>query len=326
LPSAAILKSAHPLAITKVDDWIKSGFKKELEKQAVGILDAAIQHSITGVKHGHAIDPELFVSRLTDAIASLRNSIYRDLRKAASISKKLRTQLKQIAAEQGFEGFVEDIDYAIAGQIGYRLIGQILFYFALRRKIPSLKGLKLGPGDTLPGAFVPFWNDVRKYDYEALFKPEVIETLIPIAKEGQTLLRRLTDQLSAYDWASLTDDVLGSIFERLIPRDQQHLLGQFYTPRPVADLRVASTIDGDRPFVIDPACGSGTFLMSAYSYLAYGAHLSHEELLSIIWGLDVSPFAAELAVINLYRQDMAAYENFPRINVSNYFDGNRGRR
>lgn len=324
LPSAAILKSAHPLAITKVDDWIKSGFKKELEKQAVGILDAAIQHSITGVKHGHAIDPELFVSRLTDAIASLRNSIYRDLRKAASISKKLRTQLKQIAAEQGFEGFVEDIDYAIAGQIGYRLIGQILFYFALRRKIPSLKGLKLGPGDTLPGAFVPFWNDVRKYDYEALFKPEVIETLIPIAKEGQTLLRRLTDQLSAYDWASLTDDVLGSIFERLIPRDQQHLLGQFYTPRPVADLRVASTIDGDRPFVIDPACGSGTFLMSAYSYLAYGAHLSHEELLSIIWGLDVSPFAAELAVINLYRQDMAAYENFPRINVSNYFERQPG--
>ena len=324
LPTDAILKSAHPLAITQVDDWIKSGLKKDLEKQAVAILDAAIQHSITGVTHGHAIDPELFVSRLTDAIASLRNIFYRDLHKAASTSKKLRKQLKQIAAEQGFEGFVEDIDYAISGQMGYRIIGQVLFYFALRRKISSLKELKIGPGEILPDAFVPFWNDVRKYDYEALFKPEVIEGLVPIANDGQTLLRRLIDQLSAYDWASLTDDVLGSIFERLIPRDQQHLLGQFYTPRPVADLLVASTIDGDRPFVIDPACGSGTFLMSAYSYLAFCSHLSHKELLSIIWGFDVSPFAAELAVINLYRQDMAAYENFPRINVSNYFERQPG--
>lgn len=41
--------------------------------------------------------------------------------------------------------------------------------------------------------------------------------------------------------------------------------------------------------------------------------------MSIIWGFDVSPFAAELAVINLYRQDMAEYENFPRVNVSNFF-------
>jgi type I restriction-modification system DNA methylase subunit len=130
----------------------------------------------------------------------------------------------------------------------------VLFYFALRRKIPSLKELKVHASDTLPDAFTLFWNDVRKYDYEALFKPEAIETLIPINKEGQTLLRRTVDQLSAYDWASLTDDVLGSIFEHLIPRRQQHLLGQFYTPRPVADLLVASTIDGQRPFVIDPAC------------------------------------------------------------------------
>ena len=257
-------------------------------------------------------------------MASLRKIFYRDIKKAAGVSKKLRKQLKQIAAEQGFEGFVEDIEYAIAGQIGYRYIGQVLFYFALRRKIPNLKQLKIGSGDSLPAAFTPYWNAVRAYDYEALFKPEPIESLVPLAKEAQSLLRRLIDQLSAYDWASLTDDVLGSIFEHLIPRNEQLLLGQFYTPRPVADLLVAGTMDGERPFVIDPACGSGTFLMSAYGYLAHSAHLSHKELLSIIWGFDVSPFAAELAVINLYRQDMAEYENFPRINVCNFFDRQPG--
>jgi methylase of polypeptide subunit release factors len=320
IPSDAIRKSAHPLALTQVEDWLKPAFKKDLRAQALEIFDAAVNHSVSGVGHHHAIDPEIFVSRLTDAIARLRGILYRDLKKAAGTNRKLRTQLKQIATAQGFEGFVEDIEYAIAGQIGYRYIGQILFYFALRRKIPTLKELHIGPSDALPAAFKPYWDDVRRYDYDALFKPEDIEGLVSIAKEAQTIFRQLIEQLSSYDWASLTDDVLGSIFEHLIPREEQVLLGQFYTPRPVADLLVACTIDGERPFVLDPGCGSGTFLMSAYSYLAYSANLSHKELLSIIWGFDVSPFAAELAVINLYRQDMAEYENFPRINVCNFFE------
>jgi methylase of polypeptide subunit release factors len=320
LPTDAIHRSTHPLAVKQVEDWIKPNLRKDLERQAIEILGAAVTHSISGIKVGHAIDPELFVSRLTDALASLRKIFYRDLRTAAGVSKKLRKQLRQIAAEQGFEGFVDDIDYAIAGQIGYRYIGQILFYFALRRKIPSLKELKILPTEILPMAFAPYWNDVRAFDYEALFKPEPIESLVPIGKDAQSLLRRLIDQLSAYDWASLSDDVLGSIFEHLIPRNQQVLLGQFYTPRPVADLLVASAVDGQQPLIMDPGCGSGTFLMSAYGYLAHSAHLSHAELLSIIWGFDVSPFAAELAVINLYRQDMAEYTNFPRINVSNFFE------
>ncbi len=130
----------------------------------------------------------------------------------------------------------------------------------------------------------------------------------------------MADYLSNYDWASLTDDVLGSIFEHLIPEEEQILLGQFYTSRTVADLLVAFTVDGDRPLVLDPGCGSGTFLMSAYSYLAHTAALSHKELLPTIWGFDISPFAAELAVINMYRQDMSEFENFPRIVPGNFFD------
>ena len=322
-PADVVKKSSRPLALTRVDDWLKTSFKKDLHEQAVEIMDAAVNHNISGLSNHRAIDPDIFVTRLTEDIGQLRTIFYRDLKKASATDRKLRKKLREIATEQGFEGFVDDIDYAIAGQIGYRYIGQILFYFALRRKIPALRELKIGTQDVLPAALKPFFDDVRRYDYEALFKPEAIEALVPIAHQGQAIIRRLIAQLAVYDWASLTDDVLGSIFEHLIPRGQQILLGQFYTPRPVADLLVASTIDGARPFVLDPGCGSGTFLMSAYSYLAYAANLSHKELLSIIWGFDVSPFAAELAVINLYRQDMAEYENFPRINVSNFFSRNQ---
>ena len=154
---------------------------------------------------------------------------------------------------------------------------------------------------------------------KSLFEPQQIERLVPIPDDAQVLLRQLIGQLATYDWASLTDDVLGSIFEHLIPKEEQVLLGQFYTPRPVADLLVALTLDGSRPLVLDPGCGSGTFLMSAYGYLAHSSRLCHKDLLSIIWGFDLSPFAVELAVINLYRQNLSEYENFPRIVAGNFF-------
>jgi len=110
----------------------------------------------------------------------------------------------------------------------------------------------------------------------------------------------------------------------LIPREEQVLLGQFYTPRPVADLLAALTIEGERPLVLDPGCGSGTFLMSAYDFIRSRTQIRHQELLATIWGFDISPFAAELAAINLFRQDLSHFENFPRIVPGNFFDRSLG--
>lgn len=317
----AILKRWPALtAITKLEDWLHRGVAALLKVQTVDILEKALGHATTGGAAGHVIDPEIFVSRLGDSIQHLREILYGEITRQSVTSIKLRKTVNKLAVEQGFKGFVDDIEFAIAGQMGYRLIGQILFYFALRRKLPSLHALTLNPGDNIPGALQPFWNDVRRYDYEALFQSQPIDSLVSFPDLAQILVRSLIDNLSHYDWASLTDDVLGTVFERLIPREEQLLLGQFYTPRPVADLLVALTMDGERPLVVDPGCGSGTFLMSAYEFFVHRARLSHKEILARVWGFDLSPFAAELAAINLYRQDLSEFENFPRIVPGNFFD------
>ena len=120
--------------------------------------------------------------------------------------------------------------------------------------------------------------------------------------------------------STLEDDVLGSIFEQLIPQQEQVLLGQFYTPAPVTDLLLVLALDGDSPSVLDPGCGSGTFLLRAYQYLLDSRQLDHGVLLSNIWGFDISPFAAELAVINLFRQDLSEFNNFPRVLCGDFFE------
>jgi type I restriction enzyme M protein len=308
----------------RLEDWLKADVQTRLHQRVNEILDKAWDQYIRQDASGVAIDAEIFVTRISTAIHSLRGLLHREITATGKKSRKLRNAIKAIAVEQGFIGFVEDIDYAVAGQMGYRLIGQILFYFALRRKQSALRALTLAAGAAIPKALHPYWEDVRRYDYDALFKPHPLDSLVDIPSAGQALLRTLIDQLSSYDWASLTDDVLGSVFERLIPREEQVLLGQFYTPRPVADLLTALTVEGERPLVLDPGCGSGTFLMSAYDFISSQGKVRHQELLSTIWGFDLSPFAAELAAINLFRQDLSEFENFPRIVPGNFFDRDLG--
>jgi len=311
------------VSVRSVDDWLKPKIRRELMARAVEILDDAwLSHSSEGAEF--VIEASVFVDRLSKSIAELRAEVTPTLKRAARRSRKLRKRLREIAAVQGSLGFVDDIHAALAGQFCYRIVGQILFYYALRRREPNLRPLEPRDDLELATALRPFWDDVRRYDYEALFAPSELETLIPLSSGSQDMLRDLIAALNRYDWNSLRDDVLGAVFERLIPHTEQILLGQFYTPAAVADLLVAMALDRESPLVLDPACGSGTFLLRAYQYLQDTGGLRHAELLPLIWGFDLSPFAAELAVINLFRQDLAEFHNFPRVLSGDFFDRRPG--
>ena len=315
--------SPDPL-VRAVDDWLKPEAAKSLATRAREILDSAWASGVAGGAQALTIDASVFVERLAHRMTQIRAYIQPSLAVRAGRDRALRQKLRRFAAEQGFLDFVDDIDAAIAGQYAYRLIGQILFYFALRRKQPSLPPLVLSSADTLPAALRPFWDEVRRFDYEALFQPSPLETLVLLPRPAQALVRALIADFAEYDWNSIRDDVLGAVFEQLIPKQEQSLLGQFYTPARVADVVVAFAVDGKNPLVLDPGCGSGTFLMRAYDYLKTVTRQGHAELVAGLWGFDISPFAAELAAINLFRQDMAAFDNFPRIVVGSFFDRRPG--
>ena len=306
--------------IKAVEDWLKPQNKQNLERRIIEILDFCWEHDITSISKKLQIDASIFVEKITYSLERLRKEIHSVISKKALKHREFRKKLRTIAAKQGFLGFVDDIDEAVAGQHGYRIIGQILFYFALRRQQPELRDIILDQEDIIPDSLESFWNDVRRYDYEALYSRSELDDLAPLSNRAQEIVRDLISQFRIYDWISLKEDVLGSVFEQLIPAEERHLLGQFYTPIKVADLITAFTIDGDQPCILDPGCGSGTFLMSAYRYMDNITQLNHKELLSTIWGIDLSPLATELAMINLYRQNLTEFNNFPRIVPGDFFN------
>ena len=308
----------NPL-IGGVDDWLEPKKGLALKADTVSIFETAWEKFAVKSDQTVEIEASVFVDKLAGRLEQLRSYLIPAL-SAKAANHTVRQRLKELAAEQGFLGFVENVDIAIAGQYAYRLIGQVLFYFALRRKQPSLKPLEIPGSAVLPSALRPFWDDVRRFDYEALFKKSELDTLVPFPPPAATVLRQIIEELSRYEWNNLRDDVLGAVFENLIPRTEQVLLGQFYTPTKVADLLIAFAVDAESANVLDPGCGSGTFVMRAYDYLKGQTSQSHADLLSRVWGFDISAFATELASINLFRQDMSAFDNFPRIISGNFFE------
>jgi type I restriction enzyme M protein len=85
------------------------------------------------------------------------------------------------------------------------------------------------------------------------------------------LLRDVVNKLNGIHFTASEElHTLGALYESLLRemRDAAGDSGEFYTPRPVVRLMVAVTDPRLGETVLDPACGTGGFLVEAYSHLA----------------------------------------------------------
>jgi SAM-dependent methyltransferase len=90
----------------------------------------------------------------------------------------------------------------------------------------------------------------------------------------------------------------------MTPRDRT-LLGQYFTPRPVADLLAALTIRPSHTSILDPACGAGDLLHSASELLTYRAHPTN------LTGGDLLHSASELLTYRAHPTNLAGIEIDP---------------
>lgn len=82
--------------------------------------------------------------------------------------------------------------------------------------------------------------------------------------QGDALVLRIAMQAQRFDLGAIDVDVLKGLYESLIDPAQRHDLGEYYTPDWLAARICAVAIDAPlTQRVIDPACGSGTFLFHA---------------------------------------------------------------
>ena len=78
---------------------------------------------------------------------------------------------------------------------------------------------------------------------------------------GRLWVSSLARRLEQFDWATVTHDVMKTIYESVITVETRRRLGEYYTPDFLAEAITEQVVaDPLNETVIDPACGSGTFL------------------------------------------------------------------
>lgn len=122
-----------------------------------------------------------------------------------------------------------------------------------------------------------------------------------IRAESINLLYALSAELQVYDLSAIRQDLLKQLYQNLVDPETRHDLGEYYTPDWLAQLTLKE-IDYRAPqSLLDPACGSGTFLFNAIRRLADNGLTGRELVdfaLNNIVGTDVHPLAVTIARIN----------------------------
>ena len=147
-------------------------------------------------------------------------------------------------------------------------------------------------------------------------------------EDGRVWARELLDRVHTYEWRRTAGDVLRPLYERFVDRRDRQDFGEVYTPDWLAEMMVGEVLDSewcdqavtaaltelrgqgrtDGIGVLDPTCGSGTFLFHcAKRILASGAAAGlqagqqSDVVCRLVHGIDIHPVAVEFSRATLLR-------------------------
>jgi hypothetical protein len=123
------------------------------------------------------------------------------------------------------------------------------------------------------------------------------------SKEQINVISHFAKRLKDYDLEGVRRDVLKRVYQTIIPQNLRKALGEFYTKDWVAELLLDEAGYDGISSLLDPACGSGTFLVLAIkrqkaSQRFDDPHEALQNILSNIMGFDINPIAVITARIN----------------------------
>ncbi len=147
-------------------------------------------------------------------------------------------------------------------------------------------------------------------------------------ERGRKWAEKLYHLVSVYDWRRREEDVLRSLYQHIVSAHDRKIFGEFYTPDWLAAMMVEEVLDDEwlehainaavaairsnsamqGIGVLDPTCGSGTFLIHAAHRLLCAEPMRNftpvekaDIVTRLINGMDIHPVAVELARVNLER-------------------------
>ena len=145
---------------------------------------------------------------------------------------------------------------------------------------------------------------------------------------GRKWAQQLLDRVHSYEWRRTAGDVLRPLYEGLVEQSDRRDFGEVYTPDWLAEMMVAEVLDEDwcnnavsaalavshgQPMprgmgVLDPTCGSGTFLyhcakriLASQAAKGLSPVQRSDAICRLVHGIDIHPVAVEFARATLVR-------------------------
>jgi len=125
----------------------------------------------------------------------------------------------------------------------------------------------------------------------------------------------VVSQLQKYSLINTAADVKGTAFQTFVYAHQRGERGEFFTPHPVVDLCINMLDPKDNEKFIDPACGSGGFLVAGMNYIKEKFVKERPELKTkstdflkeyahaYLAGIDINPDLAKVAKMHMVLHD-----------------------
>jgi len=266
---------------------------------------------------------------------------------------KWRGNLAKNIAIRNEDLSVDDINEAVQ-----RILDRLIF-------IRNLEDRGIEPENTLLNivknkinilkSLIPLFNSLNTTYNGLLFKPHFSEKISVDDKCLYDVIREMCYPISPFQFDVIEPEILGRIYEKFLGSkirltdshrakieekpEVRHAGGVYYTPEYIVEYIVKNTvgikIEGLTPEeiknikIVDPACGSGSFLIGAYNYLldyhlrwykknmteknykpdwyktkdgeiTINLHKRGDILKNNIFGVDIDKEATEVAVMSLY--------------------------
>jgi type I restriction enzyme M protein len=148
------------------------------------------------------------------------------------------------------------------------------------------------------------------------------------------LKKLIVDFIDKENWSAAGVDIKGDAYEGLLAKGAEDIksgAGQYFTPRAL----IAAMVDVVQPTindtVIDPACGTGGFLLAAYSYVSKdAANLTPDQKEHLrdrfVSGVELVDGTARLAAMNMLLHGMGRADGPSPIEVKDGLTADPGRR
>jgi hypothetical protein len=218
---------------------------------------------------------------------------------------------KQPAVQTKFAAWQSLLSIVYGSQVGDESLFLRHTYLALFARVLAFVALEHRAPDAVEVPGIITGATFERMGFENFIDDDFFTWIsdVPVAAPTRNMLLAVATRLAAaYDLDAIREDLLKELYQELVDPQTRHDLGEFYTPDWLAELTLRKAgFPGEKssrvePSLLDPSCGSGTFLFIAVRLLREAGWKGKEvvEFCSrCLAGIDVHPLAVTIAKTNV---------------------------